>query len=800
MSTFNQNSQSILARVLAQKNIRVEFNPTAQTAMFDIASKTMTLPVLKDEESENVKTTFIGHECGHALYSPYREKDTKSNGNWWIEAEQIGGMGNADYVQGIFNIVEDARIEKLMKTEFPGLRREFSAGYRELADRNFFGTVGADISTLGFVDRLNVHFKCGSLVNVPFSAEEQSFVDRMEKMESFDDMISIGADIFSFVGGKRNDSSKKRENDVPVVTNVVSNKNNSDQSSSSNSTSSESNENNAKSESSSSQNGEKKSQSEQNQDGSGNQEGNEKKNGNNIGVVNAGTGVAPDVLPQMNTQKNFDQQQKNLINSNVRTTRYSDIGVPNIENIVMPIKKTHEILSNSYAQYGKTQVGNKIMNRIHKEFDGFIKSTTPTINTLIKQFEMRKAADVQKRTSISRTGKVDCDRLYKYKVTDDIFSRFSRVAEGKNHGMVMYIDWSSSMQPVTDDVINQVIILTQFCRRMAIPFDVYMFSSQYPILTHYGIVKNSIKTTNYGEYNILNQWSESHKHKMMSQYNSFKNSDAAYCTEDHPEQFALIHILSSDTSKNTTNQSLMNLFTLAKMITRPASVFDNTNYKPSYIPEWFGQGNTPLDSTVIAAMKMVPEFQKKHKVQIMNTIFLTDGETGHSPIHTSSLYSSEKCFVRCPFNNKEYVADGPTSTDVLLEIFRDVTQSTTIGFFVCSSKYCRYFDADAKIQRKKLNDEGFIDAPKMKDGSASYNYASRKYDKVQKTKNHGYDRLFILPSRQEIETDMQELNKIQSGATLTAIRNAFITAVENRNASRSFLNRFADVIANPALR
>jgi hypothetical protein len=359
------------------------------------------------------------------------------------------------------------------------------------------------------------------------------------------------------------------------------------------------------------------------------------------------------------------------------------------------------------------------------------------------------------------------------------------------------------MQPVTDDVINQVIILTQFCRRMSIPFDVYMFSSQYPILTHYGIVK-SVKSDAkaidaYGNgYHSIDQWSVSHENKIMSRYNHY-NKNAEYAKEEYTEQFALIHILSSDTSKNTTNQSLLNLFTLAKMITRPASIFDNTNYKPSFIPEWFGQGNTPLDSTVVAAMKMVPEFQKKHKVQIMNTIFLTDGETGHSPIHPSH-YSSEKCFVRCPFNNKEYLVNGPTSTDSLLEMFRDVTQSTTIGFFVCSSKYCRYFDTDPKTQRKQLNDDGFIDAPKMKNGHASYNYTSGKYDKVEKIKNHGYDRLFILPCQQEIATDLHELNAIRSGATLTAIRNAFITSVENRNASRSFLNRFADVIANPALR
>ena len=60
---------------------------------------------------------------------------------------------------------------------------------------------------------------------------------------------------------------------------------------------------------------------------------------------------------------------------------------------------------------------------------------------------------------------------------------------------------------------------------------------------------------------------------------------------------------------------------------------------------------------------------------------------------------------------------------------------------------------------------------------------------------HGYDRLFILPNKTEIAEANGVLNGLDSDASFVKIRNAFSKGVEKRAASRSFLNRFADVIA-----
>jgi hypothetical protein len=178
----------------------------------------------------------------------------------------------------------------------------------------------------------------------------------------------------------------------------------------------------------------------------------------------------------------------------------------------------------------------------------------------------------------------------------------------------------------------------------------------------------------------------------------------------------------------------------------------------------------------------------------MNTIFLTDGETGQSPIGDYSYnYRNSKAIITCPFTNIRYeVLNGETSTDTLIRIFKNATNSSAIGFFINAMSYCKYF-TDPVMDRKTLRQNGYIEVKKTRPVDPIYN----KSESV----NHSYDRLFVLPSNTEIVDDMEELDKIDgSAASLTKIRNAFNKAVEKRGNSRLFANRFADIIANPNLK
>lgn len=788
MTHSTQNSKSILAKALAEENLQVQFDPNAQTAMCDVANRVIVLPVWEGL-SDAARDLMIGHEIGHALFTPDIDKGKQTEGPWTSAAEEIGGNVHAPYVQGIMQIVEDVRIERKVKEKYPGLRRDFSAGYRELFDKNFFGTDGIDVSKSSFADRINLHFKVGVHLAVPFSAEEQEIVDRIEKSNTFDDTIAMTAEVFRHIGGKRQDVKQPKNEKSQIAAPQMTPKNGKDDSQgqgANNSGGDKQQKGNGTAAGDNQQQGNSQSQ------GDGQSQSGDKSNESmGSAPMGAGTGLASE-LPAMRTQSNFDANQKNSVSRTVYSINNSVIPTPNTNRIVLPYKKCNDILSNHISILGS----NKVMTNIREKYARLINNTRPIIGNLIQQFDMKKAADEQKRTSTARSGKLDTDRLCLHKITDDIFLNYTTIADGKNHGMVMFIDWSSSMQASTEDVLTQVVMLSQFCKRMQIPFDVYLFSSQYDILLpHLGLPLTG------ADPKAFKQWENEGGRKTLRK--GFGGKTEFDTDSDRNENFVLLHVLSSDMKNNEFNEAMFNVFALGQFVSRPTDISDKGYLPVPYPPRGFGQGNTPLDSTIVAAMNLVPEFQKKHKVQIVNTIFLTDGETGFSPILCYGDSRHNKSFVTSPINGKEYdVSSYQRTTDALLHIFGDVTGSNTIGFYITSDRggYCPYFQGDRKEELKKLREIGFYDAPRIR-YSESYDYAAKMFiaDKTRSMINHGYDRLFVLPNNHDVadlESVDEMFEELPANATFTRVRNTFFKAVEKRGNSRAFINRFSDVIAN----
>ena len=176
----NRNAKSLLAKLMAAEDINVEYSESASTAAFDTEGRTLIMPLLKDV-STMATDLFLGHEVGHALYTPQgRIKDILAEGGLFKQ---------------FVNITEDARIEKMIQIKFPGLRRCFFDGYTELMDKDFFGTVGNDVNSYNLIDRLNLHFKVGIRAGVEFSADEQIYVDRMDNLKTFDDAVVLARDL-----------------------------------------------------------------------------------------------------------------------------------------------------------------------------------------------------------------------------------------------------------------------------------------------------------------------------------------------------------------------------------------------------------------------------------------------------------------------------------------------------------------------------------------------------------------------------------------------------------------------------
>ena len=92
-------NKDLLAKLLANENLTVLQEPV-KTASFDVKNRVLRLPQWKDL-SEDLLDLFIGHEVGHALYT--------TRAFWSDELKQI------KHFQGYLNVLEDVRIEKLIK-------------------------------------------------------------------------------------------------------------------------------------------------------------------------------------------------------------------------------------------------------------------------------------------------------------------------------------------------------------------------------------------------------------------------------------------------------------------------------------------------------------------------------------------------------------------------------------------------------------------------------------------------------------------------------------------------------------
>ena len=65
-----KQQKSNLAKLMATENITV-VHKKIPTAYFDVKNRILACPTFKDEMSNELYDLFMGHEVGHALYTPY---------------------------------------------------------------------------------------------------------------------------------------------------------------------------------------------------------------------------------------------------------------------------------------------------------------------------------------------------------------------------------------------------------------------------------------------------------------------------------------------------------------------------------------------------------------------------------------------------------------------------------------------------------------------------------------------------------------------------------------------------------
>ena len=562
MST--QEVKGNLARLLATENLTVE-HKVCQTASFDTDKRILTLPIWN--VSDHVYDMLVEHEVGHALFTPNDD---------WTEVLK-------DVPKSFLNVTEDARIEKLMKRKFPGVNKDFFKGYKELHEDDFFGLGSEDLSQLHLIDRVNLHYKIGNHMMMPFDDAEIPLRDAVGLAETFDEAIQCALDIYNH---------EKREQEKEEMQSPE-----------------EGNANVGMTSDAAPANGEgeevetdvpTKPKSQGDADQTESQEGESEE--------------ADAPLPQGGYEGGnlYAKTDVSLEEKLIDTTTTSDYQAP--KYIEMPeLDSKHHMTSPEWVADKCEEHWNaeRFTNPkyeyhtpldwswVDADYNAFKKQIGREVSYLNKEFEMKKAATSYARASVSRTGVLDTKKLFSYKYNDDIFRKVTRTKDGKSHGLIFILDWSGSMHECILDTYKQLLSLAFFCRKAKISFEAFCFASD----------TGQHLSDNYDD----------------KEYAAKQKDNTIYV----PAHQCLQGLFSS-------TQNNAEFDRCAKTIYRIASVYVCNRYygwaqrpnvpETTAIPDILQMGGTPLNESLCILNDFIPKFRKQHGVEKVNVALLTDGE------------------------------------------------------------------------------------------------------------------------------------------------------------------------------
>lgn len=739
------SSKSTLAKLLATENLRVE-HQKVQTAMFDLTNRTLILPIWKDMSSD-LYDLLIGHEVGHALYTPAK--------GWHGEIDSHG-MGIKSYL----NVLEDARIERKIKDKFPGIRRNFFAGYQELFDKDFFGVKGRDLTKLRFIDRINLHYKVGPFLNVQFSEDEQKYITRIDAMESWDDVAAIAAELYELAKSEPEYDFDLDDMMDDLGDSVATGEELSDGESGEPSDADGSDGEGEQSDDSNGGDEEKSDDAAGKTPAAGEKKSEEKSDdaaGSSIGQKVDGSNDVPSTNdnPVSITDQNFRTMEDTFIDAASRPYAYGILRKVNLKDYVIPMKW---VVENMRPVVRKNAYNNYELDYASVANDAFLEFRNKNqryINLMVQEFEMRRRASQLSRAQVSKTGRLDVDRVWAHQISEDLFARNTVVPDGKNHGMILFLDMSGSMSPNMKGTIEQLVTLMMFCRKVRIPFEVYGFTNNHTIRDKYpnaqAMIQNRRETS-----------SNSNDKELVIGDNSFY----------------LLQFVSNNCSAGQFNEAVRNLLVVSAAYDRRRSYSREIHYT---LPSFMELASTPLEESILVARTIADEFRAKNRIEVLNTVFLTDGD-GDNNVFIGGKYGQNHITVTDANTNLsvtvKYDRDLRNQMQqVLLELYKKVTGSRVINFFIA--------DYNARWVAKNMYNYGAdFDQKWRQEWKQKYFHAKN---------SGGFDDRFLIPGGNDLKITEDTLDTDATDAK--ELRKAFAKFQNTKQTNRVLLTKMIQAVA-----
>lgn len=838
-----QAVQAGLARLLATENLFVQFRH-AHTATMNVQTRVLTIPIFSRSLSKSTVTMLVGHEVGHALFSPCLDAGHFHDG--------LNKYGKA--FKGYINVVEDARIERLIQQKYPGLRKDFLSGYKELLADGFFGPI-FNLGGMYLIDRVNLYFKVGPhLGNFMFTEREMEIVNAIAKAATFDEVVALSRKMYDIDKARRiaersNQPKPTKRASVPedvesgiddIIEDIIDSlpslppvppeqneelnrpapKDSMTMDDIERDEDMDGPEPDVKTDTSDPAEDRHSTTIPKNTDADEEADGEVTNDIGNSPVAD----IDIDEEMESETDNAFRDKEASLIDHTpgaivepkyyrIDALDYHDATISYkaiLKSLQHPEQYSYRQLAIGLRDAGQTCSVEEYLAECKNQFRlKFVEKHNKHINHLVREFELKKNAWQQSRAQQANVGTLNMNRIWQYKFVDDVFNKVTNLPKGKNHGMLLLIDFSGSMNKVIQDVVEQAMVMAMFCRRVGISCRAYGFTSTNGTHLQHARELEGITAGNK---------------KFVGQILSYQVS--GHSTLNNIELFELVNERMSNKEFNDmlfwfcnkpshqTRNQYKGVFKSykGKIVALPLSAnkaFDWVNHA-SYL---IHMGGTPLHEAIILSSQIMNEMNSgMTKIQNMNMMVLTDGEGGDLPLfngegNRSADYKDDTRYFLSPFSGEAYrISDSETpfaggsnygnkhynEFRQLINMVKDHNKCTAIGYYLMENDY---------INRYTSHYEGFFSKSRV---DLQKEYTDNGYTSID---GLGFDEYFFL-SDNLLEQKDRTIDKIEAtvrdeddedeeGAPIASQEraNQFIDISKKNKANRHFLKKFIELIA-----
>ncbi len=708
---------TLLPKLLAKENVTIKHG-NYKTAWFDIKNRVLGLPLWEDMHKD-VYDLFVGHEVGHALETPFE--------GWHDSPEKLKGCPRS-YI----NVVEDARIERKIQARYPGLVGCFNRGYKQLLDREFFGPLDdLDWDEIKLIDKINLKTKLGTKLEVPFSVEEKVFLDRSLNTSTFDEVLDLVRDILTWTKENQEELIQKPE-PAPAP----------------------------------SLDSDDIEQEQEQQQGQGGHDDYEQENtedeqsstNDEVGQTEQPEPETEETVSAAPIEPTHSEDDISITDTIFREKEKSLVEVDRHGNQPVYLDDVNkDIISKAVIDFSTLNEARKTHESKRKELDGewytefdysefpqHLKNIKKNVQVAVKEFEMRKAAYRYTRAQTAKTGTIDVNKLWSYKTNEDIFFTATKLADAKNHGMMLLIDMSGSMASSMHHVMDQVMHLVMFCKAVNIPFEVYGFTSTNPNL----------------------EWDQ------------LQGMDVPF----EIDGLSMPLICSSSLNKADFAESMKHMY-------KRASTSRNSWGDLCKFEEW---GSTPLNQALIVSHHLVKKFKRKHGVEKMNFITFTDGDAnrisqyyGRNELVETFYPDRHNAVIMVDGSRVKTTTGSRQVTKSLLENMKKKYGTNNIGFFMAD-------DSSAWRQRLWIVSEELGMYSEEYKSNANKEYRKNKCVHAQSVL--GYSEYYLVKGGNHLATE-EDGFEVKEDASNANIRNAFKKFAKSKKQNKILMTKFGKAVA-----